>query len=96
MTTLSNATGEGHQYVSNFVHVGVMLLPAASAPLSLVVNKKVPAADALPAVRSDVAIVKEVHSTWLPDVKIDPAEMMQAEHEFCVMLIAENEFDAAK
>ena len=73
-----------------------MLLPAASAPLSVVVNENAAAADAVPTMRSDVAIVKEVHATWLPDVEIVPAKMMLAEHEFCVTLTTDNVSDTAK
>ena len=41
-------------------YVSVMLLPVASAPPAVVVNKNVAAADVLPATRSDAAIVNEV------------------------------------
>ena len=41
-------------------YVSVMVLPVASAPPAVVVNENVAAADALPAMRSDVAIANEV------------------------------------
>ena len=41
-------------------YVSVMVLPTASAPPAVVVNENVAAADALPAMRSEVAITNEV------------------------------------
>ncbi len=41
-------------------YVSVMVLPVASAPPAVVVNENVAAADALPTMRSDVAIANEV------------------------------------
>ncbi len=41
-------------------YVSVMVLPVASAPPAVVVKENVTADDALPAMRSDVAIANEV------------------------------------
>ena len=41
-------------------YVSVIVLPMASAPPAVVVNENVAAADALPTMRSDVAIANEV------------------------------------
>jgi hypothetical protein len=44
-------------------YVSVMVLPVASAPPAVVVNENVAAADALPAIRSEVAIANDTPVT---------------------------------